>query len=314
MGGDPERLVILPLLDVRRGSAPWPQRPSAHHSTPKMRAASTAVRHRGGHAFTRKREGSSHKPSAIARAERLWLAARPLNAPPPTIDELLSLVERRVEAFSASAATCYLREEREQLLGVIESSFGSLVAFDAELRRVFLKVIRQQRRLIQTHLESTPRAVKLGSGLCKAAVLAASPEAAHLAAEASVADRTTDADPIDSIVVQASSSMASVSVSSSRRFTSLKLWAFRRRRATKPIGAGKKFVLNRKSTWHLVPKRLSTMAQTPAKWQVKWSPKREKWQPTLNACVQASEREETSRSSSTSRMPPTVRDVGVRVR
>lgn len=46
---------------------------------------------------------------AIAAAERRWMAGRPKDAAPPTIDELLVLVEKRVEAFSASAATCHLR-------------------------------------------------------------------------------------------------------------------------------------------------------------------------------------------------------------
>ena len=46
-------------------------------------------------------------------------------------------VSASLAKFDASKAQCYLTQDRERLLGVIEAGFGTLSAFDATIRHTF---------------------------------------------------------------------------------------------------------------------------------------------------------------------------------
>ena len=48
-------------------------------------------------------------------------------------------VQRELATFDASKAQCFKAEDRERLLGIIESSFGDFGTFNATVRRIFVK-------------------------------------------------------------------------------------------------------------------------------------------------------------------------------
>ena len=48
-------------------------------------------------------------------------------------------VLRQLARFDASVAQCFKNEDRQRLLGIIESAFGSFVDFNASVRHIFAK-------------------------------------------------------------------------------------------------------------------------------------------------------------------------------
>ena len=48
-------------------------------------------------------------------------------------------VLRQLARFDASVAQCFKNEDRQRLLGIIESAFGSFVDFNANVRQIFAK-------------------------------------------------------------------------------------------------------------------------------------------------------------------------------
>ena len=48
-------------------------------------------------------------------------------------------VLRQLARFDASVAQCFKNEDRQRLLGIIESAFGSFVDFNASVRTIFAK-------------------------------------------------------------------------------------------------------------------------------------------------------------------------------
>ena len=51
----------------------------------------------------------------------------------------------RFHSFDSSAAQCYLPEDRERLLGVVESGFGDHASFNKVVRKLFIERSRKVR-------------------------------------------------------------------------------------------------------------------------------------------------------------------------
>ena len=48
-------------------------------------------------------------------------------------------VQQELANFDAAAAQCFKQEDRERLLGIIESAFGDFKSFNAKVRQIFVK-------------------------------------------------------------------------------------------------------------------------------------------------------------------------------
>ena len=80
----------------------------------------------GGTSSSRSRSSSNSAGLAQAHAETI----RSQNEPD---------VQRELATFDASKATCFKVEDRERLLGIIESAFGDFNSFNGKVRTIFRK-------------------------------------------------------------------------------------------------------------------------------------------------------------------------------